>query len=111
MTRTCCASSPFLPGGGASNANGDLRIQLGFYGGSVYTQSTAYNISVDAGYDRTTLMCGSPKTAIPVAERGSRGVPIRIEGRKTAGNDSLTVDTSCMVSLEVEFINDLESNV
>lgn len=94
-------------GTGVRNANGDLRIEIN---NEIFTQATAYNLSTDTGTDRVTLMAGSPGVAIPAAMRGTTQ-SVRVEGRKTSGNSNLQVDAAAMLSLEVKFTQQPESNL
>lgn len=95
--------------GSGWNVNGELRIQIGQQSGDAnYSQATQYNMSVDSGRDRGVLMCGAPKMDIPLDLRGTR-TTIRIEGKKISGSTALEADNKSMVSIDVEFVNAVET--
>ena len=97
-------------GGSGWMVYGDLRVKLSSGDTARYSQVTAYKVASEGGRQRTTLMCGAPTIPIPPAVRGTQ-TTIRIEGDKLGGSTTLTANEGSMVSLDVEFINDAESNV
>lgn len=94
---------------GASGINspnvwGTLRLMLG----TVLTQETSYNVSTEAGADTTTLLAGD-RIAIPAAIRGTTQT-LRIQGRKSGGNTSLTQNTGTTCALSIQWRQKPESN-
>jgi hypothetical protein len=111
--RAILAGVSYGPNAGGSNVNGDLRIRIGGKAGDYFSSSTRYNLD-NAGGDgasRATLMCADPKVALPATDRGARGIPFALQGRKVSGNTSISVDDKSTITLDVEFLNEPESNI
>lgn len=95
-------------GGSGWDVAGDLRFKVG---DTNFSQPTTYKGESEDGRIRETLVAAAPKLKMPTADRGKRGVVLRIQGRKTSGSTSIEVNDASTVHVEVEFINDPESNV
>lgn len=97
-------------GGAGWNVIGELRMTLDGAVSDVTGQTVTYNVSVESGADKTTLMAGSPALAIAAGNRG-KPATIKIEGKKTSGSTSLVSNTQSMISVEAVFYNAPEANL
>lgn len=109
--RAILAGVDFGVTGSPSNVSGDLRIRVGGKAGDYFSTPTRYNCDNEGGHSRTTLMAADPKVKVPTTDRGAKGIPFALQGRKTAGSTSLSVDANSTITLDVEFLNEPESNV
>lgn len=98
-------------GGAGWNAVGELRVRIGGAGGDFYSPVTKYDVDSESGKVRVTLLAAGKKIALPDADRGRKGVNFRVEGRKTSGNDNLRSDGGTTAVIDVEFVNEPESNL
>lgn len=98
--------------GAGWTASGTLRFQFNFDGTFVYGQDTAWNIDVDGGIDRDTLMTATQAKAIPLASRGGT-IRVRLEGKRTNSGTTAAefyIDSKSMVALDFEFYVKAESS-
>lgn len=97
--------------GVAGDTGGELRIAFAGAAGTVYGENAPYNLGFDSA-DKATLIAGTPGVKIPA---GSRGKPatIRVQGIQQWANPSdagLIGNRGTMIGLDVEFVNDAETN-
>ncbi len=109
--RAILAGVSYGSSGGATNVSGDLRIRVGGKAGDYFSASTRYNCDNEGGKSRVTLMAADPKVALPKTDRGGRGIPFALQGRKNGGTTSISVDANSTITLDVEFLNEPESNL
>lgn len=102
------------PTGNGWNVFGDMRFQFGLEAdNAVFSQPTMFNLSNDGGHDRTTIMVGAPGLFVPARFRGDPDLAVIVEARKEGGTSGVEMwtDESSMLSMEVEFAEEPESNV
>jgi hypothetical protein len=98
-------------GGLGWNVSGDIRIRVGGTAGDYFSATTRYNADNSTGISRTTLMAAGYEVPVPTSDRGKKGIPFALQGRKNSGSTSLTVDDHVTITLDVEFLNRPETNV
>lgn len=88
-----------VSGNTATSVLGNLRVMLGTLAGT----ATQYSLDADAGVDTATLMFGTPRLAIPKAQRG-KTLTLSLQGMKSSGNTSISADSRSLVSVDLDWI-------
>lgn len=98
-------------GGSGWNVVGNLRLVLAEGTASqTNADQTTYNVEVDTGHDRATLLTGEGDVPVPQALRGT-ATTLKIQGKKNLGSAQLLSNHNSTISISATFKARPESNL
>lgn len=96
-------------GGAGWTATGNLRFALRVGGtDTAYSPLGSFSLDSDTGIDRSVLVVGAPRIAIPASFKG-KTAQLRLEAARGSGNAPVIWDARCVALIDVAWLQEASS--